>query len=98
MWYNRFIKDDTYICMCTKNHRNIRTLRFTAEAIEDIIERCDPRDWLELIFAIHHSKRIAKRAKKVCEKYDYYQKNLYDFWLEYINTFIAKRKNNGKLG
>ena len=68
----------------TMKHRHIDTQEFSLEAIDDIINRGNNRDWIELRDAIRLDPAIAERVKRICEHYKEEKELRYDFWPVYL--------------
>lgn len=65
-------------------HRHIDTQEFTLTAIDDIIDRGNARDWVELRDAILADPEIAKKVKKICAHYAEDENIRYEFWPVYL--------------
>ena len=71
-------------------HRHLNHQTFTLAAIDDVIDRGDKAEWLELRRAALADPAVMDRIRKVCEAHvaDPYAQR-YHFWLNYAEPTVA---------
>jgi len=71
-------------------HRHLNHQTFTLAAIDDVIDRGDKAEWLELRRAALADPAVMERIRKVCEAHvaDPYAQR-YHFWLNYAEPTVA---------
>ena len=71
-------------------HRHLNHQTFPLAAIDDVIDRGDKAEWLELRRAALADPAVMERIRKVCEAHvaDPYAQR-YHFWLNYAEPTVA---------
>ncbi|MEI6593779.1 MAG: hypothetical protein WCL47_11070 [Holophagaceae bacterium] len=71
-------------------HRHLNHQTFTLAAIDDVIDRGQKQDWLELRRAVLADPSLLERIRMVCAAHleDPYAQR-YHFWFHYVEQSVA---------
>lgn len=72
-------------------HRHIDDQEYTLAAVDDVIGRGGPRDWLELREAVRRDADVAARVNRICAHYTDEDAIRYRFWAVYLQRSVYVR-------
>ena len=71
-------------------HRHLNHERYTAAAIDDVIERGSKQDWFELRRAALADPRVAERVRRLCEaRLLHPDAQRHHFWTHYARRYLT---------
>ena len=71
-------------------HRHLNHERYTAAAIDDVIERGGKQDWFELRRAALADPSVAERVRRLCEaRLSHPHAERHHFWTHYARRYLT---------